>query len=128
MDNSEAKAEHGRDVMSDLFLGILDSSNRWLRLEDHYPWNSNLSQSLTFPWLQPHLPSRCFPIKSSHMLFWHLLLGRSDNVMDFPCVLVQKDPGVESEIRMPRASLGNSSQLVLDQTLGEDSVPERGEL
>lgn len=128
MDNSEAKAEHGRDVMSDLFLGILDSSNSWLLLEDHYPWNSNLSQSPTFPWLQPHLPSRCFPIKSSHMLFWHLLLGRSDNVMDFPCVLVQKDPGVESEIRMPRASLGNSSQLVLDQTLGEDSVPERGEL
>lgn len=46
--------------------------------------------------------------------------------MDLPCVLVQKDPGVESKIRVPMASLGNISQLTLEQTLGEGSIPEKG--
>lgn len=43
------------------------------------------------------------------------------------CVLIQKDPGMESKISMPRASLGNISQLALGQNLGADSIPERGE-
>lgn len=34
------------------------------------------------------------------------MLGRPDNMMDLLCVLVQKDPGVESKIRIPRVSLG----------------------
>lgn len=43
--------------------------------------------------------------------------------MDLPRVLVPKAPGVESKIRMLRASLGNSPQHALKQTLREDSAP-----
>lgn len=46
---------------------------------------------------------------------------------DLPCGLVQKDPGLESKIRMPRVSLGDISQLSLGQSLGVGSIPERGE-
>lgn len=53
-----------------------------------------------------------------------LLLGRPDDMIGLLCVLIQKEPGMESKISMPRASLGNISQLALGQNLGADSIPE----
>ena len=59
--------------------------------------------------------------------FWRPFLGRPDTMIDLPCVLIQRDPGVESMVRVPRVSVGNISQLALGQSRGADSIPERGE-